>query len=50
MTEELVKKKGKECFVVDTRPSKAIRRAKARGNKRGLEIHKHFSSIAVKST
>lgn len=48
MSIKLVKKHGKECFVIDTRPSKAIRRAKARSQKRGLEIHKHFSSINIK--
>ena len=42
MTMRIERRRGKECFVIDMRPSTAIRRAKARSQKRSLEIHKHF--------
>jgi len=42
MSMKLVEKKGKLYLVIDTRPSKAIRRAKRRIEKRMREIHSHF--------
>jgi len=42
MTVHVVRKKGREYIVVDTRPSKHIRQAQRRGEKRMQEIHSHF--------
>lgn len=42
LTMKLTKRKGKLCLVIDTRPSKRIRKAKKRIRKRQLEIHDHF--------
>lgn len=42
MTMRIECRRGKEVFVIDTRPSKKIRQAKRRIQKRMLEIHKHF--------
>ena len=46
MSLKLVKKRGKLYFVIDTRPSKAIRRAKRRIERRMREIQKHFGKEA----
>lgn len=43
---KLVKKKGKLYFVIDMRPSKAIRRAKKRIERRMREIQRHFGKEA----
>lgn len=46
MSVKLVKKKGKLYFVIDMRPSKAIRRAKKRIERRMREIQRHFGKEA----
>jgi len=43
MTMKIVRKKGKDHIVIDTRPSKTIRKAQKRIQKRMLEIHTHFN-------
>jgi len=42
MTITLKRKRGRLFFILDTRPSKKIRRAKTRIEKRMREIHQHF--------
>jgi len=42
MTVHVVRKKGKDYIVVDTRPSKRVRQAQRRNEKRLQEIHRHF--------
>lgn len=42
MTMHIERRRGKEYFVIDTRPSKRIRRAQERINKRQKEIYEHF--------
>jgi hypothetical protein len=42
MTMKLVQKRGKDYFVIDTRPSKKMRAAKKRTQKRMLEIQDHL--------
>lgn len=42
MVMRLKKRKGKVCIVIDTRPSKAIRKAEKRIQKRMREIYQHL--------
>jgi len=42
MTMRVERRRGKEYIVIDTRPSKRMRRAKDRINKRQREIHGHI--------
>ena len=42
MTMRIERRKGREVLVVDTRPSKRVRKAQNRTRKRMLEIRKHF--------
>jgi len=39
------RRRGKDYIVIDMRPSKRIRRAKDRINKRQKEIHDHFKKV-----
>jgi len=48
MTMKVVRKRGKDYIVIDTRPSKRIRIAKALIEKRLREIHKHFGKETEK--
>lgn len=48
MTMRIERRRGKDYIVIDTRPSKKIRRAKERINKRQKEIHKHFKDRVKK--
>lgn len=50
MSMKIVRKRGKDYIVIDTRPSKRIRRAKAKTQKRMLEIHKHFHSDLLRTS
>jgi len=42
MAAHVVHKKGKDYIVIDTRPSKRIRKAQRRHEKRKEEIRQHF--------
>lgn len=42
MTMHIEHRRGKDYLVIDTRPSKKIRKAQERINKRQKEIYQHF--------
>jgi hypothetical protein len=45
MTMKIRRKRGKDYIVIDTRPSKQIRKVKAKIERRQREIYTHFRSI-----
>lgn len=49
MTWRIERRRGKTVIVISTVPSKSVRRAKQRTQKRMLEIHRHFPEERIKN-